>query len=307
MIFVNLDHPDCVTDAGLTENGEPRVDSCCSASEAELSPRLVNAYMDTTTPDATSDFQLHSHSFYEILYCRNNCGVEYLLGTKHYHLQKGDIIVISPDVSHRPLFSENMTEPYCRYVLQVSQEFMDQVTKAFPLSLPEVTLLRTARTDWEFLGDIFARGVQEAQEQAPQWETALLGNTLYLLSMLSRAALDEKIFYLQAEKPELLNRVLDYIETHLDEKISLKSTAQRFFVSQSTISQTFRKKMGISFYRCVTQRRLIAAKELIMQGMPLESVNERVGFSDYSTFYRAFKQEFGISPQQFRKQQVPPK
>lgn len=302
-----MDHPDCAVEAFSAESSEPRVESRCSSSDSELSPRLVHAYMDTTTPDATSVFQFHSHSFYEILYCRNSCGVEYLLGTKHYHLQKGDIIVISPDVSHRPLFPENMAEPYCRYVLWVSQEFMDQVTKVFPLSLPEVTLLRTARTDWEFLGDVFARSVQEAQEQAPQWETAILGNTLYLLSLLSRAVLDEKVAYLQAEKPELLNRVLDYIETHLDEKISLKSTAQRFFVSQSTISQTFRKKMGISFYRCVTQRRLIAAKELIMQGMPLESVNERVGFSDYSTFYRAFKQEFGISPQQFRKLQVPPK
>ena len=63
--------------------------------------------------------------------------------------------------------------------------------------------------------------------------------------------------------------------------------------------------MGISFYQCVTQKRLIASKALIEQNLALESVAERVGFNDYSSFYRAFKQEFGISPRQYRKIQNP--
>ena len=58
--------------------------------------------------------------------------------------------------------------------------------------------------------------------------------------------------------------------------------------------------MGVSFYRCLTQRRLIAAKTLIGENVPMEEVSRRVGFSDYSSFYRAFRQEFGISPQQYR-------
>ena len=47
---------------------------------------------------------------------------------------------------------------------------------------------------------------------------------------------------------------------------------------------------------------LFAAKNLIVEGLPLEAVAEQVGFSDYSAFYRAFKGEFGISPRQFRIQ-----
>ena len=58
--------------------------------------------------------------------------------------------------------------------------------------------------------------------------------------------------------------------------------------------------MGVSFYRCVTQRRLIAAKGLILEGTALEAVAGRTGFSDYSAFYRAFRQEYGISPRQYR-------
>ena len=100
--------------------------------------------------------------------------------------------------------------------------------------------------------------------------------------------------------PYLLDRALAYIEDHLAEKITLGDIAKHCWVSQSTITQTFRNKLGLSFYRCVTQARLIAAKRLIEGDQSLESIAEAVGFMDYSAFYRAFKQEFGISPRQYR-------
>ncbi|MCC8075192.1 MAG: AraC family transcriptional regulator [Clostridiales bacterium] len=96
-----------------------------------------------------------------------------------------------------------------------------------------------------------------------------------------------------------------YAETHLAEKITLEGAAQSLLVSQSALQQTFRDKLGVSFYRFVTQRRLIAAKNLILEGQPLTSVGEQVGFSDYSTFYRAFQKEYGVSPSQFRKRNRP--
>ena len=83
------------------------------------------------------------------------------------------------------------------------------------------------------------------------------------------------------------------------EKITLEDTAKHFYVSVSTITQLFRQKMGTSFYRCVTQRRLIAAKVRIGNGESLEDVGRAVGFTDYSSFYRAFKKEYGITPRQY--------
>lgn len=271
--------------------------------ELEMSYRFVQTHPDISL--TSHPLSLHSHSFYEILYCCTSCGVEYLVGPDRYRLQRGDIILVPPGVSHRPLMPEVLPEPYKRYVLWISQEFsqrLGQTLASDRIPLQTVPhLLRTAGTRWEGLGDIFHRGIQESMDQEPFWETALMGNTAFLVSQLSRAMTDRGSSKLRAEAPELLDQVMGYVEAHLAEKITLADTAQHFFVSQSTISQTFRQKMGVSFYRCVTQRRLIAAKALILQGLPLEAVNEQVGFSDYSTFYRAFKQEYGISPRQFRK------
>ena len=147
------------------------------------------------------------------------------------------------------------------------------------------------------------RGVEEAENKAPGWEMAVVGNTMVVIAQLIRALSDSNAVAMRREKPELLDQVMAYIEEHYSRRITLQEAASHFYVSTSTISQLFRQKMGVSFYRCVTQRRLIAAKNLIVSGVPLERVNEQVGFTDYSTFYRAFRQEFGISPRQFRKLQ----
>jgi len=265
--------------------------------ELEMTSRYVDTHQDISI--SNSGVSLHSHTFYEILCCQNTCDVEYLVGAERYRLQKGDIVIIPPGVSHRPLLPEHMTEPYRRDVLWLSQEF----AATMPHFLPEPRLLRTAGTQWEFLGDLFRNGVRESEQQRLGWEEAVLGNSIQILVYISRALDDRTAAPLRVVQPELLDRVLAYVEEHLDQKITLADVAKHFWVSQSTISQTFRNKMGVSFYRCVTQRRLIAAKTLILQGMPLEQVNEKVGFTDYSTFYRAFKQEFGIAPRQFRKLQ----
>lgn len=276
--------------------------------ELEMSDRYVDTHRDISS--ANSSVSLHSHDFYEILYCENSCDAEYLLGGDRYRLQQGDILIIPPGVSHRPLLPARMSEPYQRLVIWVSRELMEQILQDADVSLQpsllQPHLLRTAGTHWEFLGRMFLNGVRESEQRAPGWRTLVLGNTITLLTYLYRVTTDKGTAPLPAEKPQLLDQIMAYIEQHLAEKITLAEVAHQFWVSSSTISQLFHDKMGVSFYRCVTQRRLIAAKILILQGLPLEQVGRQIGFADHSTFYRAFKQEYGISPRQFRKLQEKP-
>ena len=270
--------------------------------ELEMESRFVDTHQDTSY--SNMNVALHSHAFYEVLYCRNSCGAEYLVGSERYRLQKGDVILIAPGVSHRPLLPERMAEPYQRDVLWISQDFVPMLRHAVPglqkELLQERSLLRTAGTPWEMIGQLFQNGVVEAENRAPGWELAVMGNTVTLLSCLYRAFLDQDAVTAPAEQPERLEQILAYIESHLDQKITLAEVAHHFFISESTITQLFRKKMGVSFYRCITQRRLITAKTLIERGMQLEAVALQTGFGDYSGFYRAFKQEYGISPRQYR-------
>ena len=270
--------------------------------ELEMTSPYVDTHRDTSYSGA--HMQLHSHAFYELLYCCNTCGAEYLVGPERYRLQEGDIVFVPPGVSHRPLLPEHMDIPYERYVLWLSPLFMEQYATLFPYPFTDKqtrgNILRTAGTPWASLKELFRAGVREAEHQADSWEAAVIGNTLSLLSQLKRATDDRSARATEAVKPELLDRITAYVEENYANEITIGDLGRQFYVSSSTVSHLFQQKMGVSFYRYVTQRRLIAAKTLIEKGMLLEDVAGQTGFKDYSGFYRAFRQAYGITPRQYR-------
>ena len=284
--------------AFLKEQG---IDSANLYQELEMSSRYVNTHRDTSYFNET--VSLHSHNYIEVIYCRSNANVEYLIGSSRYRLQEGDIICVPPGVSHRPMLPAVMEVPYERDVLWLSMEYVKRLQEMFPQeksSLDDYSgPIRTKGTKWEFLGDLFRSGVLEEEAKRPGWEVAVIGNTMTIIANMKRLHMERSAGTMRAEKPELLDRIAAYIEKHYAEHITIEDLARQFYVSNSTVSHLFKQKMGVSVYRYITQRRLIAAKTLIGQKLPLEEISQRVGFSDYSTFYRAFKQEYGISPRQF--------
>lgn len=275
--------------------------------ELEMSSSYVDSHRDIST--ARERVQPHSHSFYELILCCSCDNIQYLLGSQRYRLQKGDVLFIPPGVSHGPLFPEVMDRPYERIVVWVNAELLQQFYRKWPEmeyasgSWQSSHLLRTGGTCWEEpIGETFRRGCSESAKRHPGWEAALYGNTTLLITLLNRALLSDRK-HPPTEQNELLDELLEYAESHLKEKITIRSAARQLLVSESTITHLCRNRLGISFYRYVTQQRLTVAKQLMTEGIPLGQIGEMAGFCDYSAFYRAFKQEYGISPREYRNLQ----
>ncbi len=71
--------------------------------ELEMDSPYVNTHKDVSY--APENLQLHSHSFFEIIYCESG-NIQYLIADKRYRIHAGDIILVPPSISHRPLFYE---------------------------------------------------------------------------------------------------------------------------------------------------------------------------------------------------------
>ena len=256
---------------------------------------------------------LHSHSFYEIIFvCGGN--LQYLLEGRRYRIQKGDILLIPPGLSHRPLFLEELTEPYERLALWIDARFWQDMCAKYPdlnyafdcCVKQDNCLLRTPSATWSGLYAGFQGVYHEFEEKKMNWELCLTASALSLMAHICRT------YYYQggacpvSEKEQLLDNIFSYINHHYQEPLSLDFISEHFLVSKSTVSHLFQQKLGVSFYHCVIQRRLIGAKNSILQGARIQDVWEPYGFADYTSFYRAFKREYGLSPREFQKQNRPP-
>lgn len=268
----------------------------------------TGAQINHDTSHTADQIDLHSHVFYEILFVCRGQNVQYLWNNNRYRLQKGDIMLIPPGVTHRPVFSGEFTEPYERYALWIDPDFFHSHASQFPelnyaleqCRLADSGLLRSTNATYSGLYAGFHTLWLEQEGQRFGWEAAVALGAIHLMIHISRTFYYRNTSVAKTETRSLFDDVFQYIDTHLCEKLTLDHVASPFHVSSSTISHMFRKQLDVSFYHCVIQRRLIHSKNKILQGTALQDVWESCGFPDYSSFYRLFKKEYGMSPREFR-------
>ncbi len=280
-----------------------------SVDNNKLQPLEQHFFIQLDMGDLFTPGKNLADKHYRIFYCKNPNGTQIMVEGKAYTLSRGDILLIRPYVRHGYVSYGKTEEPYVGYAVTVSEEYVHQLMERERSEYRNLQdshrLLRTQGTLWERINGLFAMALEEFSHQAVGWEAARMGASLTLLIQLVRLSLVDPNEGLKSEKPELLAGILNYVDRNLSEKITLEDTANKFFVSASTITHLFNQEMNVSFYKYVTQCRLGMAKTLITEGIPMEKIAVRVGFGDYSAFYRAFKQEFGMSPRQFAKRTSP--
>lgn len=246
----------------------------------------------------------HTHDYYEFYF--------FLEGYVKIHIENtecvihpGDFLVIPPGIHHNPEFMDTQT-PYRRFVLWLSKDYCNRLMNA---SLDYGYLLQHVVTTHTFRYENDVVSFNDIQARLFNITDEIKGNRFGkdakisleindLLLTLNRMVYERNSYGLQRGSARLSTSVSEYIETHLEDDLSLDRLEREFFVSRYHISHAFKEDMGISIHRYIQMKRLEACRKAIRAGTPVTRAYTLYGFTDYSAFYRAFKQAFGISPKE---------
>jgi len=94
-----------------------------------------------------------------------------------------------------------------------------------------------------------------------------------------------------------LRRILEFIDTHLHQRLTLADIAAEVHLSPYHLTRSFKQAMGLSLHQYVIKRRVERGFHLLESGdYTIAEVAWLVGFADHSHFTRHFKHQYGIPP-----------
>lgn len=100
---------------------------------------------------------------------------------------------------------------------------------------------------------------------------------------------------------ERMRGLLDFIEEHYGEKITVQEAAERCYYSQSHFMKYFRQYMGVSFVEYLNSYRLFRAAGLLRTtDQPVTRIAQSCGFDNLSYFNRLFRRMYQMTPVQYR-------
>ena len=253
----------------------------------------------------SGNIEVHHHDFYEVYFLVGG-ELAYWVEGRIVRLMPGDLLFINPMELHRPM--PDPEHPMCeRFVLWINKSFLEglsteqiRMNQCFDTNIPNHShVIRTGGSERAALFARMGELVRECYSKDFGSEIGAMGIFLQLMVQLNRLASGGKGKQETEQLSPLVQEAMQYIGESLSAELSLEGIASKLFISKYHLSHAFSREVGVSVYRYIMLRRLMLARQQLVSGETAGQVCRNCGFSDYTSFYRAFKSEYGISPREF--------
>ncbi len=111
--------------------------------------------------------------------------------------------------------------------------------------------------------------------------------------------------YRTQRKSRVIEQAARYIAGHLEEDTTVKELSEIVHMNSSYLSVLFKKEMGETITEYVNRLRIEKAKDLLLQGLKVLDIAQRVGYQNPSYFANQFKKAVGCTPAEYRKYTSP--
>lgn len=251
-------------------------------------------------------FEFHSHPFHKLIVFLSG-QVSYVVEGRTYDLEPWDILLVRDHDIHKPEISPAV--PYERLVIWIHEDSLKALGRSGEnlclcfdqvLSRKDNRLRFNEREYPEIVGvvnqlihqqNLSAFGSASLQE-------ALLVQFFVYLSRLSSNPDFKDPKQIQLGDKRLLE-LLEYINDHVTADLSVEHLSAISYLSRYYLMHQFKRQTGLTLHAYVSNKRLKLANGLIKDGLSMTEAAYQSGFRDYSTFLRAYKKLYGLSPRMF--------
>lgn len=233
------------------------------------------------------------------------------IGTEMEIVQEGQLLIINRHKLCNCFSTEGsivqVIEIDVEKASRVYPEMNDMIFQAVSLRKDDHNDAFTSDRDRIFLSDCLNLIVEEN----PESPLSVQGD--FILSLL---CLEYTIFnngqgqyqFMSQEKKERLLQILNYIQEHLQDRLTLHQTAKQAKITPQHLSALFKEIFHQSFTDMIMKMRLERAETLLFKSnLSITEIIMECGFSDRKYFYRCFHEAFGCTPLAWRKRWKPAK
>ncbi len=252
-------------------------------------------------------YDLHYHSFWEIDYVTHGAGVNIFENTT-YSFEPGDIYIIHPYEMHNA-FPDDEIELFCIQFSESSvvRSVFSDADYSGELAHPRfATVIRASDPHYAEAQSIILRTLDEWKERRTGWKPAVrLCLAQLFLELLRNFPAPEGSEPVSRANRGIL-QALNYINANYTRKITLEQAAREALMNKNYFCTVFKQQMGCTYYRYVNTLRLHYACTLLKSTeRSVKDIALECGFSDISTFNKAFRKAYGVSPGDYRRSDEP--
>lgn len=280
-------------------------------TQVPIFPIATNHFIAAHHVSDVCSVDIHLHDACEV-YMALTSDIRYYIEGTYYDMHPGDIIITREKEIHRPTMTHH--HDYNRMYLMFQPEHFKPSLPQH-LSLFDIfhqrqkgrqNLIRSNHPLHPHAKLLFERIVQlnHTSTVKERFEQQLLVMELFL-------ALDtiHKDQYEDASSSETItpideriDRILEDISQHFNEPYDLNSLASRHYMDRYYMCHLFKTHTGFSIMEYIQSKRISYAKELLInKTLTMSDISQRVGYEDYSNFYKTFRKLTGVSPKKYQQ------
>ena len=253
--------------------------------------------------------RLHSHDFIEIALILSGEG-HFVLGGKWYPVKKGDVLLINPGIQHQCTYSsaEAPLEEFYVAFTDIHIRDMERNQILFP---GHECLIRPGEKTFVTLSRLCSLIKTESTSCQPGRYFMLKAYVTQMILLLYReqvvapVTIEEGYEFESTNKKYVVEQIIDYLDCHYNEKISLDQIARNMYLSPFYISKIFKSETGDTPINHLIKIRMEKARLLLdkQKDASIQDIALCVGYDDAYHFSKLFKKHFGESPSKYRKKQ----